>query len=50
MKIIDKRGKINFNPWMKMVKGCNVVMVLADGAARVLGAMHTLFKHTPLHE
>jgi hypothetical protein len=35
MKIIDKRGEVNLNQWMKMVKA---IIVSIDGAIGMLGA------------
>jgi hypothetical protein len=45
MKIVDKRGEVNFSQWMR-----KATMLLVDGTIRVLGLMHTLVKHTPQHE
>jgi hypothetical protein len=34
MKIVDKRGEVNFNQWMKMAKGCNGLTWWGHNSAR----------------
>jgi hypothetical protein len=48
IKIIDKRGEVNFNQWMKMVKSRNGFNLM--GSHECKGLIHVLLKHIPLHE